>query len=73
MLTCYENKVRKEISLSGHNIKSFAGSIDVSYTYMSNILNGRACSGLVAKRIAEALDVEISDIFEVKESIREEV
>lgn len=72
MLVCKENELRRRIPLAGHTFKSFADSIGISYSYMSNILNGRACSGVIAKQIANALNVQIEDIFEAKEHVVKE-
>lgn len=58
----------------GLSITSLAEKTKHNSSYINQIVNGkRSPSPTLAKKIADALDVEITDIFEVKESIREEV
>jgi len=66
--------IKEKLFFKGYLMKELAEELEVSPTYLSNAVNNRvSISPRLAKNIANSLDVEISDIFEVKESIREEV
>lgn len=67
-----DKKVRKLMLHDGLNISALAELVGVGVSYMSQVLNGkRNPSPKLAKRIADALDVEITDIFtiEAKEEV----
>ncbi|UXR47201.1 helix-turn-helix transcriptional regulator [Staphylococcus simulans] len=65
------NNFKKAMFLKGLNLSDLAIKTEVSSTYLSQIINGKKVpSPKLAKKIADALDVEIEDIFEfdVKEA-----
>ncbi|PTJ95623.1 helix-turn-helix domain-containing protein [Staphylococcus simulans] len=67
----YNKKVKKMMFLKGWNMTEMANLIGVSTSYFSQIMNKRKKpSTKLAKKIADALDVEIKDLFEfdVKEA-----
>lgn len=62
--------VRISIAEKGHTLRSFSKEIGVSHSFMSQIINGKRCaSPVVAKKVADGLNVDITDIFFV-ESVR---
>ncbi|WP_420496206.1 helix-turn-helix domain-containing protein [Macrococcus psychrotolerans] len=66
-------EVRGLIAKKGYSLRSFSKENDMSISYLSTILNNKANPGpKMAKRIADALGVEIEDIFEfdIKEEVR---
>ncbi|VYU20868.1 helix-turn-helix domain-containing protein [Staphylococcus simulans] len=63
--------LKKAMFLKGFNLSDLAIKTEVSPTYLSQIVNGKKVpSPKLAKKIANALDVEIEEIFEfeVKEA-----
>ncbi|PTI99137.1 helix-turn-helix transcriptional regulator [Staphylococcus simulans] len=59
------NIFKKAMFLKGLNLSELSIKTEVSTTYLSQIVNGKKVpSPKLAKKIANALDVEIEDIFE---------
>ncbi|MDT3949751.1 helix-turn-helix transcriptional regulator [Staphylococcus haemolyticus] len=57
---------------NGHSLRSFSIANNLSAPYLSDVLNLKVIpSGKYAKKIADGLNVEISEIFEVEK--KEEV
>lgn len=60
-------KVKEIIALKGESMRSFANLIDVSPSFISQVLNGkRKVSAVVAGKIAKGLDKKIDEIFLMK-------
>lgn len=58
-------EIRGLIAKNGYSLRSFSEEHKISLSYLSAILNYKATpSPKMAKRIADALNVEIKDIFE---------
>jgi len=54
------------IAEQGRNLRGFANHIDISQTYLTQILNGyRNPSPTVAYKIAKGLNQDIKDIFSI--------
>lgn len=59
--------IKQSMLVNGFNISVLANQVNVGVSYMSQILNGkRNPSPKLAKRIADALGVEITDIFTIE-------
>lgn len=66
-------EIRAEIARNGFNLKGFAKYSDVSTSYLNMILNGHyKPSPKLAKKMADALNVSIEDLFEVEIKTKEE-
>lgn len=66
------NKVKKLMFLKGMLANDLAKTLDISPNYMSRIMNNKVnVSPRLAKNMSATLGVEISDIFEVKETVKE--
>ena len=64
-------KTKKQMVSRGLNAKKLAKIVPMNYVYLIQILNGkRNPSELMAIKIANALDVEVSEIFSIKEEVR---
>lgn len=60
-------KAKEIIALKGESMRSFAKSIGVSPSFISQVLNGkRKVSAVVAGKIAKGLDKKIDEIFLMK-------
>lgn len=60
--------IKSLILKKGHSLRSFANSNNLSVSYLSDVLNLKVRpSGKYAKRIANGLNVEIEQIFEIEE------
>lgn len=58
------SKLRLLIARKGESLRSFAGRIDVSQGYLSQILSGSYDpSAKIAYRIARGLDIPVDEIF----------
>ncbi|UXU66021.1 helix-turn-helix domain-containing protein [Staphylococcus agnetis] len=69
MLNVYvkQNELKKVMFIKGFNMLDLSINAEVSTTYLSQIVNGKKTpSSKIAKKIADALDVEIVDIFEIQ-------
>lgn len=56
--------VKRKIAFTGRTVKRFSEDIDVSNSYLARILNSKITAGPeTASKIAEALGVNVSDIF----------
>ncbi|EMC0291638.1 MULTISPECIES: helix-turn-helix domain-containing protein [Staphylococcus] len=56
---------KKAMFLKGFNLSDLSNKAEISSTYLSQIVNGKKTpSPKLAKKIADALDVDIEDIFE---------
>lgn len=56
---------KKAMFLKGFNLSDLSNKAEVSATYLSQIVNGKKVpSPKLAKKIADALEVEVEDIFE---------
>ncbi|MGE8037940.1 helix-turn-helix domain-containing protein [Lysinibacillus sp. NPDC093692] len=65
-LKSYEH-TKLSIALKGYTIRGFSRYVGISHSFLSQILNGkRKPSAVVAKKIADGLDVRIEDIFLVE-------
>ncbi|WP_277587336.1 helix-turn-helix transcriptional regulator [Psychrobacillus antarcticus] len=57
-------KIQSRIALQGDTLKSFSVKVDVTNQYLSTVIRGKSNpSPLLAKRIAENLNLSINDIF----------
>lgn len=57
--------LRKSMFLKGYDLSDLSNLIGVGISYLSQIVNGKKVpSPKLAKKIADALEVEIEDIFE---------
>ena len=60
-----ENPLKNEIFLNGYSIKEFSDKVNISRTYMSSVVTRKkGLSPQKAKDVANALGVEIKDIFD---------
>ncbi|PTH57677.1 helix-turn-helix domain-containing protein [Staphylococcus agnetis] len=60
------NDLKKAMFIKGLNLSTLAIKAELSSTYLSQIVNGKKTpSPKLAKKIADALDVEIEDVFEI--------
>ena len=58
---------KRAIYESGINFEQFADKVDMNVSYLSQVLNKRVSVSIkMARRIAEALDVEIRDVFDIE-------
>lgn len=58
-------RIKEIISSKGETIKNVAERIDVAPPNLSNIVNGKVTPSIeMLQRIASALDVHISELFE---------
>ncbi|MDJ1153039.1 helix-turn-helix transcriptional regulator [Macrococcus caseolyticus] len=67
MYKCYsiQNELDKRMALKGFTNSTLATHLNITYQYLSSIRNRKVnASPKLAKRIADALGVEIEDIFE---------
>ncbi|MDW3963788.1 MULTISPECIES: helix-turn-helix domain-containing protein [Staphylococcus] len=54
----------------GWNAKQLAEHVPMDYVYLNKIINGKASpSDLMAIKISNALEVDVSEIFEIKEKV----
>jgi len=59
--------IKLEIAKSGRNLKEFAYDVEVSASYLSQILNGkRTPSILMAEKISKELEKEVGELFFIK-------
>lgn len=64
-------EIKKRMASNGLNAKDLASRVPMKYIYLIQILNGkRKPSELMAIKIANALDVDVSEIFDIKEEVR---
>lgn len=64
LLTKDEIQTRTLIAKNGMSLRGFAKKIDVSHSYLSQVLSGkRHPSPEFAKRICDGLNTELEDIF----------
>lgn len=60
-----ESLVKKAMFIKGLNLSDLSRETEVGISYLSQIVNGKKVpSPKLAKKIADALEVEIEDIFE---------
>lgn len=60
-----ERLVKKAMFIKGLNLSDLSRETEVGISYLSQIVNGKKVpSPKLAKKIADALEVEIEDIFE---------
>jgi len=58
---------KRAIYESGVNFEQFAEQVGMNVSYLSQVLNRRVSVSIkMARRIAEALDVEIRDVFDIE-------
>lgn len=63
------NALKKAMFLKGLNLSDLAIKTEVSTTYLSQIINHKKIpSPKLAKNIADALDVQIEDLFYFEEN-----
>ena len=61
------NTTKRAIYESGVNFEQFAEQVGMNVSYLSQVLNRRVSVSIkMARRIAEALDVEIRDVFDIE-------
>lgn len=57
-------KVKLEIALNGHSIRSFSNEIGISNSFLSQILNAeRKASAKTAKKISDGFNKDVKEIF----------
>lgn len=72
ILKSKSKRIRIALITKGLTIVGLAGETGHNSSYINQIVNGkRSPSPTLAKKISEVLGVEISDIFEVKEIVKE--
>lgn len=60
-----ERLIKKAMFIKGLNLSDLSRETEVGISYLSQIVNGKKVpSPKLAKKIADALEVEIEDIFE---------
>ena len=60
-------ETKRAIYESGINFEQFADKVGMNVSYLSQVLNRRVSVSIkMARRIAEALDVEIRDVFDIE-------
>ena len=58
---------KRAIYESGVNFEQFAEQVGMNVSYLSQVLNRRVSVSIkMARRIAEALDAEIRDVFDIE-------
>ena len=68
-----KKNVQKLMFFKGMLMKDLAKEVGVSDGYLSNILNQKTkVSNRVAKKLADVLEVEVKDIFVIKNHKQEE-
>ncbi len=71
MTVVIKSKYLKELMfLKGHNLSTLATEVDISVSYMSQIINGkRTPSAMLATKISNVFNVSVQDLFtfDVKE------
>lgn len=68
-----KKNIQKLMFFKGMLMKDLAKEVGVSDGYLSNILNQKAkVSNRVAKKLADVLEVEVKDIFVIKNHKQEE-
>ena len=61
------NTTKRAIYESGVNFEQFAEQVGMNVSYLSQVLNRRVSVSIkMARRIAEALDAEIRDVFDIE-------
>ena len=54
----------------GWNVKQLAEQVPMDYVYLNKIINGKVNpSDLMAIKISNALEVDVTEIFEIKEKV----
>ncbi|NKR47714.1 helix-turn-helix domain-containing protein [Rhodococcus hoagii] len=65
-----EWRLNFSIVKKGWNVKQLAEQVPMDYVYLNKIINGKANpSDLMAIKISNALEVDVSEIFEIKEKV----
>ena len=60
-------KIKVLIAMDGNSLKSFSEKVGISYSYFISVLSGRySPSARTANKIAQGLNKEISDLFNVE-------
>lgn len=71
MSVVIKSRYLKELMfLKGHNLSTLAAEVDISVSYMSQIINGkRTPSAMLARKISNVFNVSVQDLFtfDVKE------
>jgi len=68
-----KNNIQKLMFFKGLLLKDLAKEVGVSDGYLSNILNQKTNVGnRVAKKLADVLEVEVKDIFVIRNHKQEE-
>ncbi|MCO6333741.1 helix-turn-helix transcriptional regulator [Staphylococcus epidermidis] len=68
IVTINETLIKKAMFINGFNLSYLAHETGVCISYLSQIINGKKIpSPKLAKNIANALDVEIKDLFYFEE------
>jgi transcriptional regulator with XRE-family HTH domain len=63
--------IRIAMVKEGVNAKQLSQKVPIDYIYLTKILNGKSKpSELMAIKIANALNVDVSEIFDIKEEVR---
>jgi len=63
--------MKRKIYMRGTTIKSFCEEIDMNFTYFSSMVNGNRPIGAAnAKKIANALDVEMDELFDFRVPVK---
>lgn len=66
MVKIKQKELKKAMFIKGYNFKDLAKDVGTSKTHMSNIYNGKAnVSPKLGKKIAEILEEEIFELFEI--------
>ncbi|EHQ80462.1 helix-turn-helix domain-containing protein [Staphylococcus epidermidis] len=68
IVTINETLIKKKMFLKGYDLSDLSIKTNVSKAYLSQIFNGKKTpSPKLAKNIANALDVQIKDLFYFEE------
>lgn len=55
-------KIRRQIFFEGMTQEAFADRVELSRATVNAIINGKSCSASTAKKIADALRVDVSEL-----------
>lgn len=66
-------RIKEIIESKNETVKNIAGKLGIAPPNLSNIINGRVAPSIdLLQRIADALDVHISELFERPEGLKKD-
>lgn len=64
-------KIKTEVYKRGITLKQFAADCSISFNYFSAVINGHKAIGAAnAKKIADALDVKMDELFDFRVPVK---